>query len=85
MSLQMAHSRGRQNPFPKILAIFVQQLKSIRLTSVLLRTWMQIDWPSFRSKGVPIGEDYTLVLATMYVLGRERGSGRCQSLDDPGT
>lgn len=24
-------------------------------------------------KGVPIGEDYTLVLATMYVLARERG------------
>jgi phosphomannomutase len=24
-------------------------------------------------KGVPIGEDYTLVLAAMYVLGRERG------------
>jgi phosphomannomutase len=24
-------------------------------------------------KGIPIGEDYTLVLATLYVLGRERG------------
>src|SRR4030095_5509797 len=24
-------------------------------------------------RGVPIGEDYTLVLATLYVLGRERG------------
>jgi phosphoglucosamine mutase len=25
-------------------------------------------------QGVPIGEDYTLVLATLYVLGRERGA-----------
>src|ERR1051325_7395576 len=29
--------------------------------------------PVVSEKGIPIGEDYTLVLAALYVLGRERG------------
>ncbi len=36
----------------------------------------------FRSRVKPIGEDYTLVLAMLYVLGREKGAGRCESVHD---
>ena len=60
-------------PLPENLGDLCVQSKNIKPTSASRRTWMRIDWRSCPSRAKPIGEDYTLVLATLYVLGREKG------------
>ncbi len=70
----MVRFRVRPSPLPENLGDLCRgSQRASAPTSVLRRTWTPIVWRSFRNEAKPIGEDYTLVLAMLYVLGREKG------------